>query len=69
LFKNLAYRFFKAESRSIALLAGTLPIPLQRRTARHRPHHACGAAANYAGLGSVFPDGIEAWLIELPGRA
>ncbi|UTV59939.1 thioesterase II family protein [Burkholderia arboris] len=55
----------------MALLPSTLTIPLQRPAARHRLlvfHHACGAAANYYRWGASFPDDIEVWLIELPGR-
>ncbi|MBY8608721.1 MAG: thioesterase [Burkholderia sp.] len=55
----------------MALLPSTLTIPLQRPAARHRLlvfHHACGAAANYTRWGASFPDDIEVWLIELPGR-
>ncbi|WP_175797727.1 thioesterase II family protein [Burkholderia ambifaria] len=55
----------------MALLPSTLTIPLERPTARHRLlvfHHACGAAANYYRWGASFPDDIEVWLIELPGR-
>ncbi|OXI15961.1 thioesterase II family protein [Burkholderia sp. AU15512] len=55
----------------MALLPSTLTIPRERPTARHRLlvfHHACGAAANYYRWAASFPDDIEVWLIELPGR-
>ncbi|KWU23057.1 thioesterase II family protein [Burkholderia cenocepacia] len=55
----------------MVLLASTLTIPLARPTARHRLlvfHHACGAAANYYRWGASFPEDVEVWLIELPGR-
>ncbi|HWX00073.1 thioesterase II family protein [Collimonas sp.] len=46
-------------------------IPIKRPAALHRLlvlHHACGSASSYFRWVAAFPENIEVWLIELPGR-
>ncbi|WP_038498925.1 thioesterase II family protein [Janthinobacterium agaricidamnosum] len=52
-------------------ISNAILIPVKRPAAQIRLlvlHHACGSASAYFRWASAFPEDIEVWLIDLPGR-